>query len=269
MKAKDLLNYFLDKATWVNRDNTVDEIIIGDPEKNIKKLLVVWQPSITSIKHAIKFEYDAIMTHEPTFYCHGNELRHIDSLCDNSATKKMAMEKKRLIEDSGLVIIRNHDIWDRFPDYGIPSAWAKHLGLSDYPKTTANDGMQCMFEVPPVSVYEFAKKLANNGNINPREIQIFGEKDRLMSKVGIGTGCICEIDYYAKMNCDLFIMCDDGASFWSEISLANDMDIPVIRVFHATSEEMGMDFMAKYMNEHFSHIQTDYFPFDTQVSFLL
>lgn len=268
MKAKDLLNYFLDLSPWVKREDTVDEIIIGDPDCFIKKLLIVWQPSTKTIEQAIKFGYDAIMTHEPTFYTHGNELAFIDSLPDSSATKKTALHKMQLIKKSGLVIIRNHDVWDNFPEYGIPSSWAGQLGLSDYPKITANGGMQCMFTIPPVTVYNFAETVAANAQINPSEIQIFGEKDRMVSRIGIGTGCITEIDHYAEMGCDLFIMCDDGASFWSEISLANDMDIPVIRVFHASSEEVGIRRMADYMKEHFSDIQTDYFPFDTRVSFL-
>ena len=131
MKAKDLLAYFLGMAHWVDTDTTVDKIIAGDPEKEISKVLVVWQSTLEAINHAIKNGYDAVMTHEPTFYCHENEVEYVNSLPADSATKQMALRKKRVIEDAKLVILRNHDVWDRFPDCGIPSAWARQLGRED------------------------------------------------------------------------------------------------------------------------------------------
>ena len=125
-----------------------------------------------------------------------------------------------------------------------------------------------MYKIPSTRVCDFATHISQATKANPCEIQIFGDKNRQITKVGIGTGCICEIDSFMEMGCELFIMCDDGASFWSEIAVANDMDIPVIRVFHATSEEYGIQLLAEYMQQQFDNIQTDFCAFDTGVSFL-
>ena len=268
MNAKDLLAYFIDMSPWVNPNDTVDKVIVGDPKKKLNKILVTWQSSTKAIVYAIEGGYDALITHEPTFYTHENECIFIESLPDSSATKITALKKLKLTQDAGLIIIRIHDIWDRFPKYGIPTAWAKQLELCDYPSVSTSDEFQYMYTIPPTTVYNFAKHIARKTGASTCEVQIFGDKNREVTKVGIGTGCICYIDVFAKMGCELYVMCDDGASFWSEISLANDMDVPVIRVFHATSEENGIKSLAEYMQLHFKDIQTDFYPSDTNVSFL-
>ena len=268
MNAKGLLEYFFQMSPWVDSNDTVDKVIIGDPEKPLSKILVVWQSSVKSIEHAIKGGYDALITHEPTFYAHSNELDYIDSLPEGSATKKAAIKKKCMIEEAGLVVIRLHDVWDRFPEYGIPSAWAKQLGIYSCPSIGARGDTQFMYTIPKTTVHDFAKRIADSTKAKTCEVQIYGDPKKEVTKVGIGTGCYCEIDYFAGLGCDLFVLCDDGALFWSDISRANDMDIPAIRVFHATTEENGFKMLSEYMRQQFKDIQTDHFQFDTGVSFL-
>ena len=38
MKAKDLLEHFLSRADWVDRSNTVDRIIAGNPDKEVEQI---------------------------------------------------------------------------------------------------------------------------------------------------------------------------------------------------------------------------------------
>lgn len=266
MKANDLLTHFLSIAPWVDPNDTVDKIIIGDPNKELSKILVAWQASLAVVQYAIDGDYDAIITHEPTFYFHSDELLQVENLPDDSARKKMALKKKLLIEDAGLVIIRNHDVWDRFPSYGILSAWAKQLGMPDTPQV--NGGVQNMYTIAPIKILEYAAKVADRLEIDPRQIQVFGNHNKIISHVGIGAGCYCDIDFFAEMGCNALIVCDDGTSHWSELALTNDMDLPVIRVFHATSEEYGISLMAEYLQKLFNSIRVDYLPFDTKASFL-
>jgi len=269
MKAVDLLNYFLDQAPWVNKDDTEDQIVIGDPEKEIKKLMVVWQASLETVKKAAAGGYDAIMVNEPTFYFHRDELKNVDLLPDGSAIKKIAKEKIKVIEDAGLVIIRNHDVWCKFPVYGGPNSWARQLGFPlGSAKKSNNGGYQNMYEIEPVTALEFVTRVKDKLGADSRQIQFFGRRDKTVSHVGLGTGCACGVDFFTELGCDIIVVCDDSGSYWRDISLAMDLDLPVIRVFHSVSEDYGIFLMKEYMDEHFPDIQTDYLPFETGVSFI-
>ncbi len=67
-----------------------------------------------------------LITHEPTFWKHRGEL-------DDNPYNNILEVKKRYIEDNNLVILRSHAVWDRFPNIGIPWAWAKFLDLGTQP----------------------------------------------------------------------------------------------------------------------------------------
>ena len=74
MKAKEINEFFLSKAHWIDRDTTLDKIIIGDENKEVKKILVSWMSTLSCVEYAIENGFDMIITHECTFWIHENEL---------------------------------------------------------------------------------------------------------------------------------------------------------------------------------------------------
>ena len=119
MKVKELLSHFQEQSRdWVNPEKTVDRVIIGDPEKDVSSVLVTWMSTFYAVKRAVEKGVDLLITHEPTFFEHFDETEKVDQF-------RIGTEKKKFIEDNGLVILRNHDCWDRMPDVGIPWAWAQ------------------------------------------------------------------------------------------------------------------------------------------------
>ena len=75
MKAEEILDRFLSVASWVDRASTVDKIIMGDPQKNIRKILVSLYPDLRAVKYAIDNSFDMLITHEPTFWNHSAGIR--------------------------------------------------------------------------------------------------------------------------------------------------------------------------------------------------
>lgn len=45
MKAIEILEHFLSRAPWVDRETTVDRIIAGDGELDFDRCMVTWMPS--------------------------------------------------------------------------------------------------------------------------------------------------------------------------------------------------------------------------------
>jgi putative NIF3 family GTP cyclohydrolase 1 type 2 len=242
MKVKEILEHFLSRAEWVDRNKTVDRIVVGDPEKNASRALVTWMPSISAIRTAAERGVELLICHEPAFWEHRD---------DAPAKRAAALDKKRLIEESALILLRNHCCWDRWPEIGIPWAWAAFLGLEGKPALTGNRGYQHRYDITPIPFGRFAENVAaRTARIGEPMVEVAGDLMKPVSRIGIGTGCACDVFAYVEMGCDCCIVCDDGIKYWKHVQYAEDLGIPVICVNHGTSEEPGMVTLTRYINEN-------------------
>jgi putative NIF3 family GTP cyclohydrolase 1 type 2 len=256
MKAIDILEHFLSRAPWIDRERTVDRVIIGDPDKEVARVLVTWMPSLAAVQAAADDRYDMLMCHEPTFYDH---LDHRDAP-ERAAETEVGARKKDLIEEAGLVVMRNHDCWDRWPGIGIPFAWADFLGFGREPIAKAGRDYMHRYDIEPVSVHELARRIASRtAAIGEPFVQVVGNGDLVVSRVGVGTGCASDPRVFRSMGCDVSIVSDDGTAYWREIQQADDEGHPVIRVHHGTSEEPGMVTLTGCLNEHLP-VSADHLP---------
>jgi putative NIF3 family GTP cyclohydrolase 1 type 2 len=253
MLIKDILQHFLSRSPWVDLEKTVDRIIVGDGELDVDRCAVCWIPSSRNIQRAAEMGVKLMVTHEPTFWDHWDDRVHEDAACRN----KLAM-----INDLGMMIVRNHDCWDRWPDVGIPWAWAKHLDLlGDGSGVTVSENrylLRC--DIPATTLGELASRVACACEpFGEQMVQVTGDLDMPVSKIGAGTGCACELSGYETLGCDCGIVCDDGSCYWAGIQRAEDVGFGVIRVNHGTSEEAGMMSLADYMTRELG-LEATYLP---------
>lgn len=253
MKAGALVEHFLSRADWVDRKDTVDRVIAGDPEADFDRCMVTWMPSFKALRSMVSRGVRLLVCHEPTFWDHHNDRPKDDD--------PQCREKLAFINDNGLVIVRNHDCWDRWPEVGIPWAWAEFLELGNRPKATGADGYLHRYDVAPVTLEKFARRMAEKcGKLGEPMIQVTGDPGQMVSRIGCGTGCGCDISTYQQMGCDCSIVCDDGSCYWAGIQRAEDFRHPVIRVNHGTSEEPGMVTMTSYINAQFAGFRAEHLP---------
>jgi putative NIF3 family GTP cyclohydrolase 1 type 2 len=252
MRAIEINRHFLSRADWVDPDNTVDRVIAGDPEREVSRCLVTWISSFSACREAVERGVDLLITHEPTFYEHWD--RDVDEELEGVRLKR------ELLEDSRLVVMRNHDAWDRWPGVGIPWAWGEFLELGD-PAATTEAGWMHRYDMAPRPFGEFVDHVATcTARLGEPVLQVLGDPAGEVSRIGIGTGCACSLAAQLKMGCDCSIVCDDGTSYWRDLQLAQDQGHPVIRVNHGTSEEPGMRTMADHINEHLDGVEAEYLP---------
>ena len=261
MKAYDIREHFLSVGDWVDPETTVDRIIIGDPQADVSRLLVTWISSFEAVREAVRRGCQMLITHEPTFWVHANEMETVEGWDPASVRGELAGRKRRFIEENDLVILRVHDAWDRMPEVGIPFAWARHLGLGAAPTAISECRYQHRYDIDPMGLDDFARRLAaRTATLGEPAVQVVGAPDRVVSRVGAGTGCACDIETFRQMGCDVSIVCDDGTRYWGEIQLAADAEHPVIRVSHGTSEEPGMATLAAYVNETLPGVTAEHLP---------
>ncbi len=253
MKVREVLDHFISRCEGVDPEKTVDRVIVGDPEADFDRCLVTWMPSMDALRQVVERGYQFLICHEPTFW------NHVEDHATEEASD--SQEKLAFIEEHGIVIARNHDCWDLWPDVGIPFAWADFLGLGTQPEEIDAAGYQHRYDREPVTLGEFAREVADRcARIGEPFVQVSGDPTQDVSRIGIGTGCACDIPCYRKMNRDCSVVCDDGSVYWSNIQRAKDSDHPIIRVNHGTSEEPGMVTMVNYINAHIDGLEAEHLP---------
>jgi putative NIF3 family GTP cyclohydrolase 1 type 2 len=252
MKAKEILEHFLSRAAWLDRNNTVDRIIVGDPEREVERCLVTWMANFRAVRQVAERGIPLLICHEPTFWDHLDRPQPEDPLFN---------AKQKFITEHKLTIIRNHDCWDRWPGVGIPWSWAAFLGLGGAPVRIGSDGYQHRYDIPPVPLDELAARIAGRcRSIGEPQVQVIGDGRKPVSRIGVGTGCGCNLRVYQEMGCDCSVVCDDGSCYWAGIQRAEDLGHPVIRVNHGTSEEPGMVALARYINANLPGVRAEHLP---------
>ena len=129
---------------WVDWDNTVDTFKIGDPDVELTGIAVGWMSYTESLRRAHDLGCNLFVCHEPTFYNHHDT--------DEKVFLHAGVRAKRdWLEESGMVVLRCHDLWDQVLDIGIPDSWGQFLGLGDFGQGFLNRGVGVVDRLPVVA----------------------------------------------------------------------------------------------------------------------
>jgi putative NIF3 family GTP cyclohydrolase 1 type 2 len=257
------LQQFLVSQTQL-RPKTVDRIIIGDPETKVKKIGTCWMPYWETCRKAVESGVNVLVTHEPTFYTHWDlDEKKGDYFRAREFTKNLYIDqverKKKWINENGLVIIRNHDTMDILKDVGIPFTLGNFLGFNNS-EIIASRTYYNVYKVnkQPASVFAatIARKLSEIGQPG---VAFYGDPDRPVASVGVGTGCASDPMEFADLKPDVFIAIDDVVRTWTQTYFATDTGQPLIIINHGTSEEMGMRMLNQIIGNKFPDIETIHF----------
>jgi putative NIF3 family GTP cyclohydrolase 1 type 2 len=256
--AGDLQKY-LRSLTSV-REPSVDRIIIGNPDTKIKKAGTAWTPYFKTLKDAVKQGINVLVVHEPTFYMHWDlDKKNQEFYNSPSPAKDQYIEaletKKSWIESNGLVIIRSHDVPDIIKNFGIPFALGQKLGFKNEDIIRSKDFYN-IYGVEKNTAANIAKKIAVKlKDFNQPGVAFYGDPERPVSNIGLGTGCICDPQQYAELNPDLCIAIDDTIRTWIQTTYAEDTGKPLVVINHGTSEEMGMRLLNEYLRKNIPAIE--------------
>lgn len=254
MLARDLQAFFrsLDGG-WMDLEQTVDTYKSGGPEVEITGIAVSWMSTRAALARAVELGCNVFVTHEPTYY------NHYDDPDSSIFELPGARSKRAFVEESGLTILRCHDLWDQVPEVGIPDAWGQALGLGP---AIAGEGYYRVYDVAGRTAGDVARQVAvKSAAFGQQGVQFIGDPDQPVSRVAIGTGAITPLfTYVAEFDVDLAICTDDGFTYWQHGAYAMDAGLPVIIVNHATSEEPGMMRLANTIQNQFPFVPVHFIP---------
>ncbi len=166
---------------WVNWDDTVDTFKIGDPSVELTGIAVGWMSYTGSLKQATELGCNLYVCHEPTFYNHHDT--------DEGVFADAGVQAKRdWLEDSGMVVLRCHDLWDQIPRIGIPDSWGEFLELGE---AIDGEGYYRVYDVSGRTALSVARQVAaRTQRLGQDTVHLLGDGDAAVTRVVIGTGAI-------------------------------------------------------------------------------
>ncbi len=237
---------------WVDVDNTVDTFKAGDPKTVVKGIAVAWMGYTQVLKQVLDAGMNMFITHEPTYYEHRDKDPAMFEINGVAA-------KKRFIDASGLVLLRCHDLWDRYPGIGITDAWAQFLGFSG---PVGGEDYIRAFDVSGRTAGDVARQIAKKvAPLGQEAVEFIGQETQEVKRIAVGCGAATPYFRYLKeLKADLAVCSDDGFTYWREGALAIDLGLPVIVVNHAVSEEYGMKLLADHLAQRFPQVPVKHIP---------
>jgi putative NIF3 family GTP cyclohydrolase 1 type 2 len=251
LNTNDIYQHLLSKAPWVNPETTVDTIKSGDHTREIKSLAVGWMGTIDNLQAAHENGCDLFITHEPIFWHHSRDEKPLRS-------ENPGIQKQKFLDETGMVVLRIHDIWDPWPNIGIRDSWASGLGLK---LRLAEDDRRfvAVYEIPETTLGAFAKHVAERVKpLRQDTVWVLGEPNWRISRPAVGTGCGTPGMEMIHQGADVVVVCDDGFSYWQRGERFYEMGVGVIMVSHSTSEMWGMENLAGYLSKEFSELRVIY-----------
>lgn len=141
-----------------------DEWKTGDPEAECTGVVTALVPTVNVIRRAIQLGANLIVVHEPLFYTSADQGGWYEDF-----PNQVYQQKRKLIDDHGIAIWRDHDHLHMHQPDGIFTGVLKYLGWEDYAVADNNTGAFGHFIVDlpePTTLEALCAKLQTDIGLN-------------------------------------------------------------------------------------------------------
>ena len=260
MTIQNIIDELLDKAIG-RREVTVDTVKSGDAAREVKHIACCFMATAEVMEKARAMGVDFIITHEPTYYDHHDEIR------DNHP---IVAAKRQQVEESGITLWRYHDhIHYTEPD-GICEGVIDALGWRGHQQE------MCWVLDEPMSARQMAADIREK--LGAGGVRVTGDLDTPLPMVAMMVG---DPGFNGRMMDQIMIatqaapcaffcgeVCEWGVLEQVRDAAAFGMPMAALTCGHLISEEMGMRLLANRLAEAHPDIQVDFIPTGEVYSYL-
>ena len=248
MKAYELFNEIIDGGHADTK--TCDTLKAGDPNRELKKVAVTMFATVDTVKKAKEWGADMLIVHEPTYYDHFEEIENLP----------VVVQKRKLIEESGITIYRYHDYMHHRETDQIPEGEVYYLGLNGRTEKTQYSASYMFTSNEPITALELADRMQKDLNI--KRVRIAGTRDKKSTKIALCFGTPGGV-FELLSNDNVEIVLTGEACEWKLAEYARDADAlginkTLIVMGHIGSERDGMRLLAKRISENHTEFETRY-----------
>jgi putative NIF3 family GTP cyclohydrolase 1 type 2 len=253
LSANEVLEIIKANLTCSWAEKTVDTFKSGNPGDQVTGIVTTFIATMDVLKKAVELNCNLIITHEPTFY---NHLDQVDHLKNDPVYK----EKVKYIEDHGLIIFRFHDHWHMTRPDGIFTGMIDKLRWED----EIIDADALIFEFPESTVGEMALDLKILFNNSP--IRVIGDPEMKFTKIGFSPGAPGYMNHVRMLEReDVDVLVAGEVPEWESITYVRDaaglgMKKAMILLGHVNSEEAGMEYLSEWLTGILDGIPVHFVP---------
>lgn len=165
----------------MDENHTCDVFKCGDPKQECTGIVTTCYASMNVVREAVRLKANLIIVHEPTFYSNADETDWLEGVMSYE-------EKRRLLDENGIVVWRDHDHIHAGPQSEgrtdtdmVFYAIMKELGWEEY--LIGDIKKPLLYQIPETTVRQLTGELCEKLNLNGA--RIIGDPDGKVSKVFI------------------------------------------------------------------------------------
>jgi len=222
------------------KSDTVDTIKAGSASQRCSGIVTTFMATAEVIQKTADLGANFIITHEPTYY---NHLDQVDWLDDDPVYKF----KKELIEGNGITIWRFHDYWHTVRPDGILHGFVKQVNWENY----VDKERENICVIPSTTVGDLA--LFFKEKLRLKRPFIVGNPEMSCSEIALllgASGGRNQIGMLSKEQFDVMVVGE--VAEWETSEYIRDatfagMNRSLIILGHAVSEEPGMSYLVEWL----------------------
>ena len=251
LTAADVIQRIKDRVGVPWRTQTVDNIIAGNPQTNVKGIATTMMATLDVVQRASAAGKNMLITHEPTFYSHQDTTEMLKQ-------DPAYLFKDQFLREHDMLVFRFHDHWHaRRPD-GIATGMMKELGWEK--NVDPNNPREFVFPGTPLA--DFARDIETRLGI--RTMRVVGPPTMPVNRVATSWG------YYtfnpanlvlARPDVDVLVVGE--AREWELVEYAQDLIASgkkkgLIVLGHVVSEQAGMKYCAEWLKGFISELPIEF-----------
>lgn len=251
MKAYEIMNDLFSLSGPLFSERTCDTIKAGDPNAEVTKVAVSMFATVDIVRQAKEWGAQLLIVHEPTYYNHWDE--HTDDYFE--------MEKRRIIEESGLTIYRFHDHPHCTDPDIITAGEIQYLGLDCAIEESSDRYPTRLRLATPMTPRQLAKHIEDKLGI--AHVRIAGAADVPCTSVSLMVGTPGGLEQELLRPATEIILtgeiCEWGLGEHVRDAAQMGYHKAILVLGHIGSERDGMKYTAQILKERQSHLDVRYF----------
>jgi putative NIF3 family GTP cyclohydrolase 1 type 2 len=235
---------------------TVDTFKAGDPDTKVTGIAVTMMATFDVLQRAAASGANLIITHEPTFYNHLDDLKEIPQK-ENDA---VLAEKLAFIKEHHLVVWRFHDHWHRRTPDGIEAGMTHALGWEAF----QDKQNQYLFTIPETSLEKLAADL--KARLELHSMRVVGDPQMKVTRVALSPGSAgMQREIGALEKPDIQLLITGESREWETVEYAADAvsekkNKALIVLGHIPSEQAGMEECTRWLKTFVSEVPVNFAP---------
>jgi putative NIF3 family GTP cyclohydrolase 1 type 2 len=250
---QDVIDTIMASIPGAPREDTVDTVKSGDPSQPVTGIVTTFIATCRVIERAIELGANLIITHEPTYYTHRDEVAWLEG-------DPVYAFKRDMLESNGIVVWRFHDYWHMHRPDGIMTGVLKRLGWEAY----TDPGQRGRCTVPATTLSELVTTIKERLGIET--VRVAGDPSMPCRRVALFVGAVPgEMQVQALGQKEVDVLVCGETQEWTACEYVRDaacsgVQKALVVLGHANSEEPGMHWLVEWLRPRVPDVAITHVP---------